>query len=55
MDRQLPRKAEEHYLISESPEIAVGENDIWARRFKAFPALQKVITVFQCSVRLARR
>ena len=40
MDRRLTHKPEEEYLISESPEIAVGENDIWAKRFKTFPALQ---------------
>ncbi|HUC82636.1 MAG TPA: hypothetical protein VMR70_17140, partial [Flavisolibacter sp.] len=40
MDRHLTHKPEEEYLISESPEIAVGENDIWAKRFKTFPALQ---------------
>ena len=31
---------EEKYTISQSPEIAVGENTVWARYFKAFPALQ---------------
>ncbi|MDQ3277564.1 MAG: MFS transporter [Bacteroidota bacterium] len=40
MERQLTDKAEEHYLINESPEVAVGENTIWSRYFKAFPALQ---------------
>lgn len=40
MERQMPHKAAEKYLISESPEIAVGENTVWTRRFKAFPALQ---------------
>ena len=40
MDRQFSHKAEEKYLINESPEIAVGENDTWTKRFAAFPALQ---------------
>jgi MFS family permease len=40
MEKPFPQKAEEQYLINESPEIAVGENTIWTRRFKAFPALQ---------------
>ena len=40
MERQMPHKAEEQYLVSESPEIAVGEATVWERRFKAFPALQ---------------
>lgn len=40
MEKQFPQKAEEQYLISESPEIAVGENTVWVRHFKAFPALQ---------------
>jgi MFS family permease len=40
MEKQFPQKAEEQYLINESPEIAVGENTIWTRRFNAFPALQ---------------
>jgi len=40
MDRVNQPVAEEKYIINQSPEIAVGENDIWARRFKTFPALQ---------------
>jgi MFS family permease len=31
---------EEAFLISQSAEINVGENTVWARKFRAFPALQ---------------
>jgi MFS family permease len=39
MQRPIHHKKEEAYLVSESPEVAVGENTIWAR-FTSFPALQ---------------
>lgn len=39
MERRLSNKAEEQYLIRESPEVAVGENTAWTRRLRAFPAL----------------
>lgn len=39
MERPIDRNKEEEYLVSESPEVAVGENTIWAR-FTSFPALQ---------------
>lgn len=39
MERPLHHKKEEEYLVSESPEVAVGENTVWAR-FSSFPALQ---------------
>lgn len=39
MERSLHHKKEEEYLLGESPEVAVGENTVWAR-FTSFPALQ---------------
>jgi MFS family permease len=40
MNQSNPLRKEEQYLVSQSPEVSVGENTIWARRFKTFPALQ---------------
>lgn len=40
MKVQHPIKPEESYLINQSPEVSVGENTRWMRRFKSFPALQ---------------
>src|SRR5215204_5435463 len=40
MEEVRSRKQEEQYLVNQSPEVAVGENTIWARRFRSFPALQ---------------
>jgi MFS family permease len=40
MEQPTPHKGEEQYLVSQSPEVSVGENTIWARRFRSFPALQ---------------
>ena len=40
MEEARPHRQEEQYLVSQSPEVAVGENTIWARRFRSFPALQ---------------
>jgi MFS family permease len=40
MQRQIPYKAEEEYIVTESPELPVEKNTVWARRFRAFPALQ---------------
>ena len=40
MNRQFAQQPEEQHLINDRPEAAVGANDTWARRFKAFPALQ---------------
>jgi MFS family permease len=40
MERQMPHKAEEQYIIQESPEITVGEATTSEKRFKTFPALQ---------------
>lgn len=39
MQQPIHHKKEEEYLVSESPEVAVGENTVWAR-FTSFPALQ---------------
>ena len=39
MSHPIHHKKEEEYLVSESPEVAVGENTVWAR-FTSFPALQ---------------
>ncbi|MGV3658407.1 MAG: MFS transporter, partial [Chitinophagaceae bacterium] len=40
MNSEKPPAAEEKYIISQSPELSVGENNAWTRRFSAFPALQ---------------
>jgi MFS family permease len=40
MNRSSRLKEEEKYLVNQSLEISVGENTIWARRFRSFPALQ---------------
>ncbi|HEY1115701.1 MAG TPA: MFS transporter [Chitinophagaceae bacterium] len=40
MEPHPPHKKEEQYLVSQSPEVAVGENTVWVRRFQSFPALQ---------------
>jgi MFS family permease len=40
MEDVKQHRQEEKYIINQSPEMSVGENTIWARRFKAFPALQ---------------
>ena len=40
MEKVSEHRQEEKYLVTQSPELSVGENTIWARRFGAFPALQ---------------
>jgi MFS family permease len=40
MNQSSRLKQEEQYLVNQSLELSVGENPIWARRFKSFPALQ---------------
>jgi MFS family permease len=40
MNQSSRLKEEEKYLVNQSLEISVGENTIWARRFRSFPALQ---------------
>ena len=40
MKIQEPIKKEEEYLINQSPEISVGRDTRWAKRFRSFPALQ---------------
>jgi len=40
MEEVRSHRQEEQYLVNQSPEVAVGENTLWARRFKSFPALQ---------------
>jgi MFS family permease len=40
MQQQMLRKAGEPNIVTESQEIAVEDNTVWARRFGAFPALQ---------------
>ena len=40
MQELRSHRQEEQYLVDQSPEVAVGENTVWARRFRSFPALQ---------------
>lgn len=40
MNQSSRYRKEEQYLVNQSPELSVGENTMWARRFKSFPALQ---------------
>jgi MFS family permease len=40
MNRSNRLRKEEQYLVSQSPEVSVGENTVWVKRFRSFPALQ---------------